>query len=315
LPQVKVAALDLGSNSFHLLVVEVDGEGPQAKTRVIERAREMVRLGESTLLSGVIPTDGFERGLDALERLRVTVRRHQPHAVLVVATSAIREASNGAAFVRAAREVIGADIRVVDGHEEARLVYFGVRSVLALGTRRVALFDLGGGSLEIVVADAERVLLASSLKLGVLRLRDQWLAGAHHDVVGGAALDRMRTAVREVLSPAIAAARTIGFDFVVFTAGTARALRAMVQAAVSGTTPPPTLTRGALAEIEGQLASLPAAARAALPGVDSRRLDTLLPGATVLRTILELADVAEATYSEAALREGMIAAYLAGDWS
>jgi exopolyphosphatase/guanosine-5'-triphosphate,3'-diphosphate pyrophosphatase len=300
---LRVAALDLGSNSFHLVVVDaITAAGAtQPELRLVERAREMVRLGEGTLITGVIPTDAFERGLDALARLREVVARHAPRALLVAATSAIREATNGPAFVAAAEQALGAPVRIVDGQEEARLIYFGARRALALGARRVALFDLGGGSLELIVADARQILFAASLKLGVLRLKDRWLAA---DPPDAAAVEALRAAVERELGPAVAAARARGFDFVAFTAGTARALRALVGA----------LTAAGLGRLEAQLASLPAAARRALPGVDPARADTLLPGAVVLRAALELCGAGEAIYCEAALREGMIAAYLDGAW-
>jgi exopolyphosphatase/guanosine-5'-triphosphate,3'-diphosphate pyrophosphatase len=311
---VRLAALDLGSNSFHLVVVEaVSGPGGP-EIRVIERAKEMVRLGEATLITGVIPTDGFERGLDALEMMRQIVDRHAVEAFLVVATSAIREAANGAEFVRAAGEITGTEIRVIDGHEEARLIYFGARSALPLAGRKVALFDLGGGSLELILADEQRCLFNGSLKLGVLRLKEQWLAAEHHEALAAATLARLRAEVLRVLEPAVAELRSIGFDFVAFTAGNARSLRALGWPGLSADRLPPTITLESLARIEAQLAALPALARAGLAGMDLRRVDTLLPGTVVLRTILELSGVDEATYCPAALREGMIAAYLAGSW-
>jgi exopolyphosphatase/guanosine-5'-triphosphate,3'-diphosphate pyrophosphatase len=311
---VPIAALDLGSNSFHLVVVEARAPTPGAaapQIRVIERAKEMVRLGEATLVTGVIPTDGFERGLDALARLHAVAARHAPEALLVAATSAIREASNGAEFVAAAEHALGgARIRVLDGAEEARLIYFGARGELDLAGRRVALFDLGGGSLEVIVADAERIAFSASVKIGVLRLKDRFLAGQGDGAVEDDTLESMRTAVRRELEPVVAAARAAGFDFVAFTAGTARALRALGGSLGGGGG----IGASSLAATELILRSLPAVERAALPGVDLRRADTLLPGAVVLRAVLELADVREAIYCETALREGMIAAYLAGAW-
>jgi exopolyphosphatase/guanosine-5'-triphosphate,3'-diphosphate pyrophosphatase len=312
---VPIAALDLGSNSFHLVVVEAGGPTSGAaapQIRVLERAKEMVRLGEATLVTGVIPTDGFERGLDAIARLRAVAARHAPEAFLVAATSAIREASNGAEFVAAAERVLdGARIRVIDGAEEARLIYFGARAELDLAGRRVALFDLGGGSLEVIVADASGIAFSASVKIGVLRLKDRFLAGQGDGAVGDEALETMREAVRRELEPVVASARAAGFDFVAFTAGTARALRALGGSLGGGSGGIGVSSLGATELI---LRSLPAVERAALPGVDRRRADTLLPGAVVLRAVLELSGVREAVYCETALREGMIAAYLAGAW-
>jgi exopolyphosphatase/guanosine-5'-triphosphate,3'-diphosphate pyrophosphatase len=311
---VRIAALDLGSNSFHLMVADATHDDGKTQIRVVDRAREMVRIGEATLLTGVIPSEGFLRGLDALATLRRTAERHRPDAFLAAATSAIREASNGVAFVRAGRHVTGSEIRVIDGHEEAKLIYFGARPVLRLAGRRVALFDLGGGSLELVVADEQQIRLSVSLKLGVLRLKEEHLGSGASGVVGTKALARLRDAALAAIEPAMSRARAVGFDFVVFTAGTARTLCAMVGSRKSGASASTKLTLASLARLEAELAALPSAARAALPGSDPRRADTLLPGAVILRTILELSGHTEATYCEPALREGMIAAFLAGDW-
>jgi exopolyphosphatase/guanosine-5'-triphosphate,3'-diphosphate pyrophosphatase len=311
---VRIAALDLGSNSFHLVVAETTPGVEGSQIRVIDSAVEMVGLGEATLVSGTIPTERFGRGLEALAALRRRAEEHRPEAFLVVATSAIREASNGIEFVRAGRKVAGTNIRVIDGHEEARLIYFGARGALRLGGRRVALFDLGGGSLELIVAGEHGILLTASHKMGVLRLKEQWLGPGPHDVVGAETLARLREAVQEGVRPLVASAQNVGFDFVAFTAGTARALRTLADARSPGATPSTSLALVSLSRLEAELAKLPARERAVLPGVDQKRADTLLPGAVVLRTILELGGHAEATYCEAALREGMIAAYLEGSW-
>jgi exopolyphosphatase / guanosine-5'-triphosphate,3'-diphosphate pyrophosphatase len=139
-----VAALDVGSNSFHLVVVQAF---PDGTVRVLERLKEMVRLGEASLQDGVIPEETLERALRALRALVVKARAHRPAALLAVATSAVREASNGRAFVEAARRECGVDIRIIDGIEEARFIYQGARQALALeGAQRAALFDVGGGS-------------------------------------------------------------------------------------------------------------------------------------------------------------------------
>ena len=114
----------------------------------------------------------FRRGLDALRALRRIADRHKVDALVAVATSAVREAQNGGEFVRAARDEAGIDIRVIRGDEEARLIYLGARGSLDLGKRRVALFDLGGGSLEVILADAQELYFTASLKAGVIRLAE-----------------------------------------------------------------------------------------------------------------------------------------------
>ncbi len=125
---MRIAALDIGSNSFHLMVAHVN---PGGRIEVLDRAKEMVRLGE-TLRSGMITPEIFGRGLEALRALKRIADRHQPDALVAVATSAVREAQNGGEFARAVRDELGIDMRVIRGQEEAHLIYLGARSALDL---------------------------------------------------------------------------------------------------------------------------------------------------------------------------------------
>ncbi len=303
---MRIAALDIGSNSFHLMVAHVN---PGGRIEVLDRAKEMVRLGE-TLRSGMITPDIFRRGLDALRSLKRIADRHQPDALVAVATSAVREAQNGGEFARAVRDELGIDMRVIRGQEEAHLIYLGARSALDLGGRRVALFDVGGGSTELILADARECYFTISLKLGALRLRDEWQTADPPSPREVAALaDRVRGA----LEPAIARVRAMGFDFVALTSGTAFALGSLASrlAGSQASSPNKVLPFRALCDVEKKLLSLSLAERAKLPGLDPKRADTIIPGAILLQVILELSGVDEATLCEPALREGIIADYVA----
>jgi exopolyphosphatase / guanosine-5'-triphosphate,3'-diphosphate pyrophosphatase len=302
---MRIAALDVGSNSFHLIVADVETGG---RIHVLDRAKEMVRLGDSTLHQGVIAPEVFRRGLDALRALRRIADRHKVDALVAVATSAVREAQNGGEFVRAARDESGIDIQVIRGDEEARLIYLGARGSLDLGKRRVALFDLGGGSLEIVLADAQELYFSSSLKLGVIRLSESCPCS---DPPSSRERAHLNERVRTVLDPVISRVRAMGFDDVAFTSGTASALAGLLRA--EGGSGKSTLAIGDLAALEQKLGTMTIAARSKLPGLDARRADTIYAGAVVFRTALELAGADEATLCETALREGIIADYIASN--
>jgi exopolyphosphatase/guanosine-5'-triphosphate,3'-diphosphate pyrophosphatase len=302
---MRIAALDVGSNSFHLIVAEVETGG---RIRVLDRAKEMVRLGDSTLHKGVIAPEVFRRGLDALRALRRIADRHKVDALVAVATSAVREAQNGGEFVRAARDEAGIDIRVIRGDEEARLIYLGARGSLDLGKRRVALFDLGGGSLEIVLADAQELYFTASLKLGVIRLTE---SSPCSDPPTPRERAQLAERVRTALDPVISRLRAMGFDDVAFTSGTASALAGLLQAENGGGKS--AIAREGLAALEQRLGGMTVAARARLPGLDARRTDTIYAGAVVFRTALELCGADEATLCETALREGIVADYVASN--
>jgi exopolyphosphatase / guanosine-5'-triphosphate,3'-diphosphate pyrophosphatase len=299
---MRIAALDVGSNSFHLIVAEVETGG---RIHVLDRAKEMVRLGDSTLHKGVIAPEVFRRGLDALRALRRIADRHKVDALVAVATSAVREAQNGGEFVRAARDEAGIDIRVIRGDEEARLIYLGARGSLDLGKRRVALFDLGGGSLEIVLADAQELYFTSSLKLGVIRLAESCPCA---DPPTPRERAHLAERVRTVLEPVISRVRAMGFDDVAFTSGTASALAGLLRAESGGKS---TIALRDLATLEQRLGAMTISARGRLPGLDARRTDTIYAGSVVFRTVLELCGAESATLCETALREGIVADYVA----
>jgi exopolyphosphatase/guanosine-5'-triphosphate,3'-diphosphate pyrophosphatase len=300
-PDRRIAALDVGSNSFHLVVVSVADDGTEdGSWTVIERAKEMVRLGASTLKDGVIPEASFHRGLAALRGLAQIAQRHAPEALIATATSAVREASNGPAFVAAAA-ACGVALRIIEGVEEARLIFAGARRSLALTRRRVALVDLGGGSTEIIVGDATGPQLTDSLKVGVLRLRDLFPLSEPPRPAERSALEAH---VAGLIRPVLARARALGFDELALSSGSAQAL-----AKLAGS--PAALTLGALRALEAELASRSIAERGALPAVEARRADTILHGAIILRVVLEEAGVSRARICETALREGLVADYLA----
>jgi exopolyphosphatase / guanosine-5'-triphosphate,3'-diphosphate pyrophosphatase len=303
---MRIAALDCGSNSFHLIVAEVETGG---RIQILDRAKELVRLGDSTLHTGVIPPELFRRGLDALKFLRRIADRHKTDALVAVATSAVREAQNGGEFVRAARDEVGVDIRVIRGDEEARLIYLGARSSLDLGKRRVALFDLGGGSLEVILADAQELYFAASLKLGVIRLAEAYPCS---DPPTPRERAQLAERARSVLEPVISRVRAMGFDFVALTSGTASALGGLLglERERPNSQRATRLPLKGLIDLERRLGGMRAIERARLPGLDARRADTIYTGAVVLRTVIDLSGASEAELCETALREGIIADYV-----
>jgi exopolyphosphatase/guanosine-5'-triphosphate,3'-diphosphate pyrophosphatase len=306
---MKIAAIDIGTNSFHLLVARVGVEGG---FEVVDRAKDMVRLGESTFRggSGVIAPDAFARGVDALKSFKRLAERHECDAVICVATSAVREAQNGGEFVRALHDSTGLEVRVIRGDEEAHLVYLGARGSLDFGGRRALLCDVGGGSVELIVGDARESYAATSLKLGVLRLLERVTT----DPISAEEKAKLSAHCHRVVEDAAPPLRRVGFDFVAMTSGTAHAIGELI-AAKKGNGP---IERGKkwrvkfedVLALEAELGSSNAAARARLT-IDPKRLDSIVPGVTLVRSILEVFHADEMVLCDGALREGMIADYVA----
>ncbi len=318
---MKIAAIDVGTNSFHLLIGQVSADGQVVP---IERAKDMVRLGDSAFGTGVISAEAFARASEALRNFKRLAERHHCDGIVAAATSATREADNGGDFVRAMRDETGIDLQVISGEEEARLIYLGARSVLPLASRRALLVDIGGGSVEVMVGDSRELYFQRSLKLGVLRLLSQ-LKGdpPSHD-------DRAHLSefCHRALERVAAPMQRIGFDFVAISAGTARAIYELCNPSVPLSRPPDgdrierperpeRSDRGRIVRfadvyaLEQRLCSLSNVERARIPGLDARRVDSIVPGVILVRSLLEVFHADQYQLCEAALREGLIHDYAA----
>ncbi len=163
-----VAVIDIGTNTFHLLIAEVNAEG---EFYVKHKFKEMVKLGEGGIDSDVINEVPFRRGLNALNIFSQYIQQHKCNRIIAFATSAIRTAKNGQDFIKKVYEQTGIEIKVINGNEEAALIYEGVRNGIQLSNQEpVLIMDIGGGSVEFIVANSLHPLLLRSLKLGASRI-------------------------------------------------------------------------------------------------------------------------------------------------
>jgi exopolyphosphatase/guanosine-5'-triphosphate,3'-diphosphate pyrophosphatase len=304
LAQAKIAALDLGSNSFHLVLAECAGESFTVTTH----EKEPVQLGRSVFSEGVIDEPAFERGVAALRKLRATLDAERPQRTVAVATSALREARNGALFARQAELILGAPVRLINGEEEARYVASGALRSLPLRASRVAIFDLGGGSTEVILANAQGCAFVQSLPLGTLRLA---CALNESGRLRGADVERLEERTRRTLEPTLARLGQLGFDATVFSCGTARKLARLAGRLGFGPSDPSVLTPSTTARLLTELAALSPRVRAALTSREPGHVDTLLAGACVFKTVFAGLGVQRAVVAKTGLREGLIAHQLA----
>jgi exopolyphosphatase/guanosine-5'-triphosphate,3'-diphosphate pyrophosphatase len=306
----KIAALDLGSNSFHLALAECHGA---RHFSVAASWKEKVQLGKSVFASGSISPSAFERGLEAVRKLKRMIDTQRPDLTLAVATSALREALNGAEFVKQAELILGVPVRIIGGAEEARLMGLGTVQAVPAQKRRLAVFDLGGGSTEAVVVDHHGTVLATSLPLGTLRLQSEWGSLAKPS---RAQLDLLSRYIESVLAPTLERVVAARFDTLVLSCGSARDLARLAQRLGIEPAPlhtPTLLTFGALETLEQRLAELAPEERAALAGSDPQRADTLLVAACMFKTLFSCLRVDQAWVSSAGLREGVVADHLASN--
>ncbi len=304
-----LAAVDIGTNSVHMVVARV---GVGGRFEILAREKEMVRLGRSGGDMKELSADAIERGVSALRRCRAVADAHGAD-LAAVATSAVREAENRRAFLDRAFDEAGVSVEVISGVEEARLIHLGVLQSLPLYDQRVLLCDIGGGSTEVLLGAEGEVLTSRSFRLGAIRLTERFLSPSKGGgPVKAKHLDRCRQHAQAMLAPFALEVGKVGFDVVVGASGTIETIVAMAAAARGESDGVRTLNGARVGADEigaavRALAEAPdAERRAALPGVDAKRADIILAGAVILEQFVAVFGVDEVVFSDYALREGVL---------
>ncbi len=307
-PLRKVAAIDIGTNSTHLLVASVD---PELRTFSIELAeKSTTRLGERDPETGDLSKEAIHRGLEALRRFQELALSHQVEQIVTAATSAVREAPNGREFLQAIQDQLGLEVDLVSGSEEARLIYLGVLSGMPFGDRPHLVLDIGGGSTELILADGRDARALTSTRVGAVRLQRDFVKD---DPMPPQRRTFLKAFIQGSLEPAInKVQRRIKPEehpVMVATSGTALAIGSLV---ASDDDHPPLklhgyrITRQRLDRVVDRLVVLAPDQRKALAPINDRRAEIIVPGALILQTSMQMLGAKELVLSERALREGLI---------
>jgi exopolyphosphatase / guanosine-5'-triphosphate,3'-diphosphate pyrophosphatase len=315
---VRLAALDVGSNTVHLVVVDGRADGTFA---VVGRERDTLRLADAAFPSMSLPEEAVRRLVASVGRMRAVADGLGAGAMVGFATSAIREARNGLDVLGRVREATGVTITVLPGVEEARLTYLAARRWTAFSARRLLVVDIGGGSLEVAAGEGERPELASSFPLGATRLTRRFVRS---DPVRPEELVALRVHALALLGPLADQLRERPWDVVCGTSKTFRNLGEVARALPGAPTPPhafgfagvdgqtaPILTREALNVVAGYLADTSAKDRSRLTGLDPLRAGNVVAGSQVAALAMQAFGLRELVLAPWALREGVILETLA----
>jgi exopolyphosphatase/guanosine-5'-triphosphate,3'-diphosphate pyrophosphatase len=302
---MRIAAIDLGTNTVRLLVGEPDGAGSY---RPVFAAQEITRLGQGLRPGMLLQPEPVQRTLAVLQRFREAADAHGAMQVAVIGTSALRETRNRQAFLARARRETGLEVRVISGDEEARLTLLGVRAALGIGRESMLLMDIGGGSTEFLLADGPQIRAVVSTGLGMVKLTEAYL---HHDPPLPGELER----VGDVVATRMAHLHTRELPHlppgmtVVGTAGTVTTLAAIDlaldpydPARVNGHR----LFRHRVEALTRELASLPLLQRKQLCGLEPGRADVIVAGSLVCLGAMEGLGFDHLTASDGGLREGIL---------
>jgi len=309
-----IAALDIGSNSIHLVVVETDHEKP---FRVLARGKEVVRLGRSTARDRKLSNAAIDRAVACIRKFRLRAQTYGAQEFIAVATSAVREAANRQEFLSRVAEETGVHVELLSGIEEARLIALAVSVEKRTRAKQHSLIlDIGGGSTELAVTRNGEPALLISLKLGAVRLTEQFITS---DPVSDKQLRRLRSELREVIAQRAPEIEEVGFDICYGTSGTINALSGMmIRRHLEAAHGHPTreqvdapLMLDDLRTLNQELAALSMAERAKIPGLNAARAEIIVAGGQLLEALLETIGVTELTACNWALREGIVIAQLA----
>ena len=298
------AAIDVGTNSFHLVVARVSSSGG---LEILCRDKEVVRLGSGSGDMRLLQPEAIDRGIDALRGLVKTAASYGAD-VRAVATSAVREADNRREFLDRAAGEAGVEVEVISGTEEARLIHLGVVQALSVFDRQILVIDIGGGSTELLVGRGTRPVAARSVKLGHVRLTERFFPGG---VTDAEAVADCRAYVRSFLTPVVHDLLPFDFELAVGSSGTIATIARMAEYRRNGRADRwlnnVSFDRTELAEVVTAVLSSPTPeSRRAIGGLDERRADVIVAGALLTEGGFECFGVPSITVSGYALREGVL---------
>ena len=303
---MRIAAIDVGSNSVHMIVCRIR---PDLSFEVIDRERDMIRVGAGTLADHCLPQTNILAALQTLAKYRRLAESHGVDEIIAVATSAVREADNGADFISAAHREVGLLVRVISGTEEARLIHLAAAYAIGTGRRAAVVIDMGGGSTEITLGTSARVELGRSFKLGGIRLTERF---AKSDPLSPSDERRLVRHIRRETRAYLATIAARRVPQVIGTSGTILALGTLAAGVRGGTADLRRLAVSAddIQQLRKRLVAMSLDERLRLPGLDPRRADIAAVGAILLDALLEGLRAETLTLCDFALREGLVLDYI-----
>jgi exopolyphosphatase/guanosine-5'-triphosphate,3'-diphosphate pyrophosphatase len=301
-----LAAIDIGTNSFHLVIAKVNDQGI---VKIISKDKEVVRLGKSSSDMKYISLEAMERAVTTLKRFKIICDSSNAE-IRAVATSATREALNKDEFINKVFDRTGISIEVVSGFEEARLIYLGILQAINVYDNRILLIDIGGGSTEFLVGEKGQVHYANSIKLGAVRLTEKFFNDGKFKKEN---IENARLHVRSIINPVVRQIKEQKYDIVIGTSGTITSLGSMIYSKRTGEDIADfnfNNFKYTDSELSATIKTILNADNVQqikqLEGLDSQRSDIISAGAIILEQIVKEIDIKEITLSSYALREGII---------
>ncbi len=299
--QKRIAALDLGTNTFHLLIAELaDGRFH----RLVDEQRH-VKLGEGGIEKGLIAEAAFSRGIEALKDFALLISRHEVETVKAVGTSALRSAKNGDEFIKSAKEAAGISIELIDGDKEAELIYLGAKAAVTI-SETCLIMDIGGGSVEFIICNSEQILWKKSYPIGAARLMAQF---QHSDPISGEKLRSLRSYLHASLPDLKEKVQQFSPQMLIGTAGAFETFSALIlrkYQRAGQTLEKYEFDVQELKDILQEIIHSDHQERETNPAIISVRVDMIVVAAALCLYVLSELQLPRITMSSFALKEGLV---------
>src|SRR4029079_2740444 len=305
---MRIAAIDIGTNSIHMIVVHVRQD---LSFEVIDREKDMVRLGAGGLDGRSLTTSAMAAALQTLAKFRRLADSHKVDEIVAAATSAIREADNGGDFIAEVAQRTGIKVRVISGTEEARLIHIAAVYGVHMGGTPAVVVDIGGGSIEGTLGTASHLTPPPSFQLGVIRLTERFV---RTDPLSGRDERRLVKHINKEIGPYLDTIAERRFDRVIGTSGTILSLGA-VALSDEGVVRDDALrnrrvSAKAIRKVRKRLTGADLEARLHIDALDPRRADIAVAGSVLLDSVLKRLGAEDITLCDLALREGLVLDYI-----
>lgn len=300
---MKIAVIDMGTNTFHLLVAELIDDGYS----IIHKERLPVKVGEKGINKDEIAPAAWERALEALKAFKKTAQQLEAQQIFATATSAMRNARNGAQLAKEIKEQTGIEVNIISGAREAELILKGVRKALSLGQEKSLIMDIGGGSVEFIIANQKQTFWMQSFEIGGQRLVEKF---HHNDPITLAEIEDIKRFLRQELVPLAAQCKVHAPKTLVGCSGTFDTLSDIYQAKNNllpnqeETEPPFPLE--AFKAIHQELTTKVRSERLEIPGMIEMRVDMIVVASILIDFLVDSFHLSATRVSTYALKEGVL---------
>ncbi|MDD2550543.1 MAG: hypothetical protein PHD00_10670 [Bacteroidales bacterium] len=306
----KVAIIDMGTNTFNLLIASVDGH---SSYKILHSGKLGVKLGEGGINQKVIVPAAYERGLNAIGEHCQTVKRYGADSIYAFATSATRNAENGEQFIADIQNIHGVTVQIIDGSEEAELVYLGIRQAVELDESNVLMLDIGGGSNEIIIGNRHESVWRKSYDLGISRLLQMFNPS---DPITSSEVLEVEAFLQEELSDLAQHVSLYKPETIIGSSGSFDTYRSVLSAngAINGNGEPSiVMPMDAYFALHNRLIATTAVERKAIPGMDAMRVEMIVLATIFTNYLIRRFDIKNMIQSSYALKEGAVWKMLNGN--